>query len=69
MQAGENIYPLEVKAQENLRSKSLRAFFERYPETAPRRFSFSDFRDQDWMKNVPLYAVGNFEAWANTQRK
>ncbi|NMX04325.1 ATP-binding protein [Mobiluncus mulieris] len=69
VQAGENIYPLEVKAQENLRSKSLRAFFERYPETAPRRFSFSDFRDQDWMKNVPLYAVGNFEAWANTRRK
>lgn len=63
VQAGGNVYPLEVKAQENLRSKSLRAFHQRYPDTHPRRFSLSGFRDQDWMINIPLYAIGNPQAW------
>lgn len=57
-------YPIEVKAEENLRAKSLRAFNERYEGMSPRRFSMSDFRDQDWMRNIPLYAVGNLNNWA-----
>ncbi len=63
IQHGSGIYPIEVKAEENLRSKSLRAFSERYPDTVPRRFSLSDFRDQGWMRNVPLYAIGNSKNW------
>lgn len=64
VQRGGDVYPIEVKAEENLRAKSLRAFNERYPEVRPRRFSMSGFRDQGWMRNVPLYAIGNFENWA-----
>ncbi len=63
IQRGSGIYPIEVKAEENLRSKSLRAFSERYPDTVPRRFSLSGSRNQGWMRNVPLYAIGNPKNW------
>lgn len=64
VQQGSAIYPIEVKAEENLRSKSLRAFNERYEGMRCRRFSLSGFRDQGWMKNVPLYATGHAGNWA-----
>lgn len=63
VQRGGRVYPIEVKAEENLRSKSLRAFSGRYPGTVPRRFSLSGFCDQGWMRNVPLYAIGNSGSW------
>ena len=52
--------PIEVKAEENLRARSLRAFCEKYkPETAIRS-SMSDYREQDWMVNVPLYVLDKY---------
>ena len=51
------IIPVEVKAEENLRSKSLRTFIDANPSFKAVRFSMSPFKDQDWMTNVPLYAV------------
>lgn len=63
VQAGSSVYPIEVKAEENLRAKSLRAFNERYEGMSPRRFSMSGFRDQGWMRNIPLYAIGNIANW------
>ena len=51
----EELYPIEVKAEENLRSKSLRAIYDSTPSLNPCRFSMSDYRKQDWMVNVPLY--------------
>ncbi|WP_308261832.1 ATP-binding protein [Prevotella sp.] len=51
------ITPVEVKAEENLRSKSLRTFIDANPSFKAVRFSMSPFMDQDWMTNVPLYAV------------
>lgn len=63
VQRGGGIYPVEVKAEENLRSKSLRAFCERYEGMAARRFSLSGFRDQGWMRNVPLWAIGSARNW------
>lgn len=52
------LVPVEVKAEENLRSKSLRQFYENVPSSRPVRLSMSDYRKQDWMTNLPLYAVG-----------
>lgn len=59
IQKGNKIIPIEVKAEENLRAKSLSAFVARYPSLHALRLSMSDYRDQDWMTNVPLYAVRN----------
>lgn len=57
------IYPIEVKAEENLQAKSLRVFNERYEGMHCRRFSLSGFRDQDWMENIPLWAIGAKDNW------
>lgn len=57
------IYPIEVKAEENLKAKSLRAFADKYGGVHSRRFSMSGYRDQGWMRNVPLYAIGNYGLW------
>lgn len=57
-------YPIEVKAEENLKAKSLRAFCEKYEGMHARRFSLSGFRDEGWMQNIPLYAIGRFRSWA-----
>ena len=63
VQSGGQVYPIEVKAEENLRAKSLRAFDERYAGMRPRRFSLSGYREESWMTNVPLWAVGNAAIW------
>lgn len=57
IQHGNNIVPIEAKAEENLRSKSLSTFVISHPEMEGLRFSMSDYREQGWMKNVPLYAI------------
>ena len=53
------VYPIEVKAEENLMSKSLKSIFN---QTGLKgwRFSMSGYRVQEWMVNVPLYMV---EQW------
>jgi predicted AAA+ superfamily ATPase len=51
------VVPLEVKAEENLKAKSLKVVFENYPETMPVRTSMSDFRKESWMTNFPLYVI------------
>ncbi|WP_370797949.1 DUF4143 domain-containing protein [Adlercreutzia equolifaciens] len=63
VQSAGTVYAIEVKAEENLRAKSLRSFKEKYPEVQARRFSLSDYREQDWLTNVPLYLMGNTGLW------
>lgn len=65
-QDGGRAVAMEVKAKENLRSKSLRAFKEKNPEVSALRFSLSPFREQDWMRNVPLYAMSNTPLWGTS---
>lgn len=54
------IVPLEVKAEENLRAKSLRAFCSKFKPERAVRTSMSNYREQDWMVNVPLYMIGMY---------
>ena len=53
----DELYPIEVKAEENLKSKSLRSVYEMNHNLKPVRFSMSNYKEQDWMVNVPLYFV------------
>ena len=57
IQHGTEIVPIEAKAEENLRSKSLASFVSSHPGMHGIRFSMSDYREQEWMTNIPLYAV------------
>ena len=60
LQERSNIWPIEIKAEENLRSKSLSTYVKNNPSLTGLRFSMSDYRDQQWMFNVPLYACARF---------
>lgn len=52
--------PVEVKAEENLRAKSLKAFCEKYHPDIAIRTSMSDYRKEDYFVNVPLYSLSQY---------
>ncbi|MFW9613369.1 MAG: ATP-binding protein [Macellibacteroides fermentans] len=54
------VVPIEVKAEENLQAKSLKAFYQRYAPDTSIRTSMSDFRQEEWLVNIPLYAIGTY---------
>lgn len=60
IQAGVDVYPVEVKAEENLQSKSLKTTLSANPQMRGLRFSMSDYRDEERLVNVPLYGVREF---------
>lgn len=53
----DKVIPVEVKAEENVKAKSLRIFIEKNPGLKGLRFSMLPKTDQGWMENIPLYAV------------
>lgn len=60
VQAGNKLIPLEVKAEENVKSRSLRQFVtvdKADSHIQGVRFSMKGFIHHDWMTNVPLFAI------------
>lgn len=51
------IIPIEVKAKENLKSKSLKVYVEKYAPKTTIRTSMNQYREEVWLTNIPLYAV------------
>ena len=51
------VVPLEVKAEINLRAKSLKTYVEKYNPKQSVRSSMSDYKEEDWLINLPLYAI------------
>ena len=62
IQHGTNIVPIEVKSEENLKSKSLSVFLQQHENMRGVRFSMSPYREQERMTNVPLYGAGVYFA-------
>ena len=56
---GEQIVPIEVKAETNLRAKSLKTYRERFDPELSVRTSMADYKKEDWLLNLPLYAIEN----------
>lgn len=54
---GERIIPVEVKAEVNLRAKSLRTYWERFSPEICVRTSMADYKKEEWLVNLPLYAI------------
>jgi hypothetical protein len=52
------VIPIEVKSGENLKAKSFRLFCEKYQPKKAIRTSLTDYKQESWMENVPLYAIG-----------
>ena len=57
LQTEEQIVPVEVKAEENLQAKSLRSFVQKYHSDIAVRLSMSNYRKEEWLINIPLYAI------------
>lgn len=55
---GNSVVPIEVKAETNLKAKSLKIYQERFKPTLSIRTSLADYRREEWMLNLPLYAIG-----------
>ncbi|NLD50056.1 MAG: ATP-binding protein [Clostridiaceae bacterium] len=54
---GEQIIPVEVKAEVNLKAKSLRTYKDKFDPEVSIRTSMADYKKEDWLLNLPLYAV------------
>ena len=54
---GEQGIPVEVKAKVNLKAKSLKAYREKYNPALSGRTSMSDYKEEEGLLNLPLYAV------------
>ncbi len=54
---GGHIIPVEVKAEVNLKAKSLRVYKEKFDPEVSVRISMADYRKEDWLVNLPLYAI------------
>ena len=57
LQKAQEVIPIEVKAEENLKAKSLKVFVENFKPNQAIRTSMSFYRKENWMENVPLYAM------------
>lgn len=55
VQTDDRIWPIEVKAEENPKSKSLRTFIQNNPDLKGVRISMKGRMSQDWLLNLPLY--------------
>ena len=62
IQQGVHVVPIEVKAEENLQSKSLKTILQNNEDMHGIRFSMSGYREQERMTNVPLYGAGVYFA-------
>jgi len=54
---GSDILPIEVKAELNLQAKSLKAYREKFNPPISIRISMADYKKEDWLLNLPLYAM------------
>jgi predicted AAA+ superfamily ATPase len=60
VQYANEVIPIEVKATENLQAKSLKTFCQKYHPPTAIKTSLSDYREETWLTNVPLYTIGDY---------
>ncbi|MEL7654704.1 MAG: ATP-binding protein [Bacillota bacterium] len=54
---GQDIVPIEVKAETNLKAKSLRTYYEKFNPQTSVRTAMTDYKKEDWLLNLPLWAI------------
>ena len=62
VQTDQRVIPVEVKAEENVRARSMSEYIKNHPEYSLKglRISMMGYQDQDWMENIPLYAISKY---------
>lgn len=58
---GVRIVPVEVKAEVNLKAKSLKTYKEKFSPKVSVRTSMSDYKKEEWLVNLPLYAIDQID--------
>ena len=59
VQNEEEIIPIEVKSGTNVKSVSFKFFCEKYKPVKAVRTSLADYKQEEWMTNLPLYAINS----------
>ena len=54
---GTEVIPIEVKAETNLKAKSLKTYYEKYRPANSIRTAMTDYKKESWLLNLPLWAV------------
>lgn len=57
IQFNNRIIPIEVKAEENVRARSLAQFIKDNPQLKGLRISMKGYADQEWLENIPLPTI------------
>ncbi len=60
VQWGSRVVPIEVKAEENVRARSLAQFVKNNPQLKGLRISMKGYENQEWMENIPLVAINAY---------
>ena len=60
VQTEKRVIPVEVKAEENVKAKSLKTYIDMHPHLKGLRTSMKNYIDQGWMENLPLYAIESY---------
>ena len=60
IQQSGSVIPVEVKAERNVHAKSLRAYYSKYHPEKTIRLSMNDYCQDEWVENIPLFAVHAF---------
>ena len=62
VQTEHRVIPVEVKAEENVRARSMSEYIKNHPDYQLKglRVSMMGYQDQEWMENIPLFAITKF---------
>ena len=60
VQTEKRVIPIEAKAEENVKAKSLKTYIGEHPNLKGLRLSMLNYIDQGWMENLPLYAIEGY---------
>ena len=62
VQTEHRVIPVEVKAEENVRARSMSEYIKKHPDYQLKglRISMMGYQDQAWMENIPLFAITKF---------
>lgn len=54
---GDDVIPVEVKAEINLQAKSLKVYRDKFQPKLSIRTSMADYKQENWLLNLPLWAI------------
>lgn len=60
IQKQNQVVPIEVKSAENLKSRSLRVYYDKFHPSTCIRTSLSGYQKQQWMQNIPMYCFNHW---------